>query len=74
MEKHIQVKVVPRAKRNFIKDENGVLKVYTTAPAVDGKANEALIAALAEHFLLRKRQITIVRGAQSRVKMIAICD
>ena len=74
MTKQIQIKVVPRAKRSCIKEAAGVLKVYTTAPAVDGKANEAVITALAEYFSLHKRQIIIARGERSRIKTITVLD
>ena len=68
------VKVIPRAKVNKIVEESqGNLKVHLIAPAVDGKANQALIQALAEHFGVKKRQIKIIRGEKSRQKIIEVC-
>ena len=42
------------------------------APPVDGAANEALVALLAEQLCLPKRHISIVRGASSRQKTVEI--
>ena len=49
-------------------------KIYLNAPAVDGKANKALIALLAEHFNVRKYQIEIIKGLKLRRKTINIED
>ena len=48
------------------------IKVYVTAPAVGGKANAAVVDALAAHFGVKKRSVTIIRGVHSRKKIIAI--
>ena len=68
----INIKTVPGAKKNFIKEEAGGYKVYLTAPAVEGKANQALVEFLAEHFNVKKRQIRIIRGLKSRQKVVEV--
>ncbi len=68
----ISVKVVPRSSKNSIEWEQGNLKVRLTAPPVDGAANEALVALLAERLGLPKRSISIVRGTTGRQKMVEI--
>jgi uncharacterized protein (TIGR00251 family) len=68
----ITVKVVPNAKQPQVKEEQGRLKVYVTAPPVDGKANEAVIETLAAHYKVRKSAVTIVRGETSREKVVDI--
>ena len=68
----INVKVVPKAKHNKIVEENGKLKVYVNAPAVDGKANKALIESISGHFHVKKNQLRIVSGEKSRDKIIEI--
>ena len=68
----IAVKVIPRSSKNSIEWEQGNLKVRLTAPPVDGLANEALIALLAERLALPKRAIAIVRGTTSRQKTVEI--
>jgi uncharacterized protein len=50
------------------------LIVAVTAPAVDGKANEAVRRALADALHVHHRHITIVTGTRSRDKVIAIAD
>lgn len=69
----IRVNVIPRAKTLGIEPlPDGSLKVRVTAPAEGGRANRAVIEALAEHFDVPKRAVTIVRGASSRQKLIKI--
>ena len=72
MAKQISVKVVPRAKKNFIKEEAGFLKIYTSAPAVDGKANAALIEFLADELDVSRSSLAITAGETSRQKTIRI--
>jgi uncharacterized protein (TIGR00251 family) len=68
----LKIKVAPRASRNLVKEENGWLKVYLTKPAIDGLANAQLVKLLAEYFKVKKYQIEIVSGAQSRNKVVKI--
>lgn len=63
---------MPQAKKTMMKVDHGVMKVYLNAPAVDGKANKALIAFLSEHYQVRKNQIEIIKGLKSRDKTINI--
>lgn len=48
------------------------LLVAVSAPAVDGKANEAVRAALAEALGVRLRQVVIVRGERARDKLVEV--
>ena len=67
------VRVVPRASRNEIAGIHGdALKIRVTAPPVEGRANEALIAFLARRLGVRKSQVEIVAGTTSRRKMIRV--
>lgn len=67
------VRVQPRAKRNAVAGELGeVLKIALTAPPVDGKANEACIAFLAELLAVPRSSITIAAGETSRNKVIRV--
>jgi uncharacterized protein len=68
----INVRVIPRSSKNSITWEEGVLKVRLTAPPVNGAANEALIALLAQRLGLPKRDIHIVQGATGRHKAVEI--
>lgn len=54
------------------KQDDGSFIVYVREPAVESKANDALIALLAKHFGIPKTSISIVRGLTSRQKVIEI--
>ncbi|MBI4690468.1 MAG: DUF167 domain-containing protein [Nitrospirae bacterium] len=69
--KRIKIKVITNAKKNEVV-AGDIFKVYVNAPAVDGKANKALIGILAEHFKVRKSNVKIVKGEKSREKIIEI--
>src|SRR6476661_8163835 len=68
----VAVRVTPRARRNELSFADGVLHVRLTAPPVEGAANAALIALLAERLGLPRRAITLLRGESSREKLVAI--
>lgn len=50
----------------------GGLRVSVTAPAVDGRANEAVIVALAEAFGLRRGAVEVLSGHTARRKRVRI--
>ena len=50
----------------------GALAVSVAARAVDGKATEAALRAVAEAFRVRRRDVSLVTGATSRRKVIEI--
>jgi len=67
------VRVVPRASKNEIAGiHEDALKIRVTAPPVEGRANDALIAFLAQRLGVRKSEVEIVAGATSRRKMIHV--
>jgi uncharacterized protein (TIGR00251 family) len=67
------VRVQPRGSRDAIEGvHDGALKVRLSAPPVDGAANEALIALLANRLSVRRRDVRIVTGASSRVKVVEV--
>jgi hypothetical protein len=68
----MNVKVIPNAKQNKIVEETGRLKVYLTAPPIEGKANQALIELLMEHFKVKRSRIKIIKGLKSRDKCVII--
>ena len=68
----IDVKVIPHAQKNFLKQENGLLKVYVKAPALEGKANKALIEFLAEYYHVSQSSVEIIKGLKSPRKTINI--
>ena len=71
----LEIRVRPNASRNKVGGTAGDpprLIVAVQAPAVDGKANEAVIKELATAFNLRARDFTIVFGELGRDKRILI--
>jgi uncharacterized protein (TIGR00251 family) len=48
------------------------IKIAVKAPAIDGKANKALIALLAKFFSVRQLKVIILRGESSRIKQVSI--
>jgi uncharacterized protein (TIGR00251 family) len=67
------VHVQPRASRSEVSGVHGAaLKVRLSAPPVEGAANEALIALLAERLGVTRRQVRIVAGATSRAKTVEV--
>jgi uncharacterized protein len=48
--------------------------VAVSARAVDGAATEAVLVAVAKALGVRPRQVTLVRGATSRDKLLEISD
>jgi len=66
---HIQ----PGAKKTEIAGEHGdALKIRLAVPPVDGKANAALLAYLAQCFGVPQRQVTLKQGDTSRRKVVEI--
>jgi hypothetical protein len=69
----LSVHVQPRASRNAIAGWVGeALKIQLTAPPVEGAANAACLAFLADLLDLPQSQLEILRGDRSRHKIIRI--
>ncbi len=67
------VRVQPGARRTAFVGWFGELpKLAVGAPPVDGAANEAAIAVLADAFGVRPRQVRLIGGASSRTKRFEI--
>lgn len=66
--------VQPGAKRSEVAGLHGeALKIRLAAPPVEGRANEALQRFVADCFDVPLRQVELLRGAQSRHKMVKVC-
>jgi uncharacterized protein (TIGR00251 family) len=71
----LEIRVRPNSSRNKVGGVVGEpprLVVAVQAPAVDGKANQAVIKQLAEAFNLRARDFTIVFGELGRDKRLIV--
>jgi len=70
----IQVKVKPNSKTEELGREGNSFIVKVKEPAREGKANEAIIRLLAEHFSVPKSQVRILSGFKSRNKVIEVVE
>ena len=69
----VPIKAIPGAPRSEVCGWLGeAVKVKVQAPPVEGKANEALCAFLAEQLGLPRRAVTLARGDTSRHKMVRV--
>ena len=71
----IEIRVRPNASRNKVGGTAGDpprLVVAVQAPAVDGKANQAVVKELAHAFDIRARDFTIVFGELGRDKRLLV--
>jgi uncharacterized protein len=63
----------PGAKRTEVAGVHGnALKVRVAAPALEDRANDALVEFLAERFGVPKRNVTLLSGHKSREKRFSI--
>jgi uncharacterized protein (TIGR00251 family) len=66
---HIQ----PGAKKTEVAGEHGdALKIRLAAPPVDGKANAALLAFIAERLGVSRSAVTLKSGQTSRRKVVEV--
>ena len=69
----VSVRVQPRASKDELAGEmNGALKIRLQAPAVENRANDALIEFLAQLLKTPKSAVRILSGDRSRIKRIEI--
>lgn len=69
----LDLQVVPRASRTRIAGVQGDrLKIQLSSPPVDGAANQALIALLAETFGVKRGAVSIQSGETSKKKRVRI--
>jgi hypothetical protein len=69
----LPVRVHPGTRTNAVTGvHDGALKISLTTPPTDGRANDALIAFLAERLRIPRSRISLVSGASSRSKTLRI--
>lgn len=79
VEVRLSVRVYPASKRTRVGGRYGsteppVLMVRVTAPATDGRANDAVVQALSAALELPRRNVRIISGATSRTKVLDLQD
>jgi len=73
----VNVRVYPAARKTKVGGRYGsgdppVLIVRVTAPAVDGRANAAVIEAMAVAFAVKPKEIDLIFGGSSRNKVLSV--
>jgi uncharacterized protein (TIGR00251 family) len=69
----VAVHAAPRASRTEVVGlHGGRLKVAVAAPPVDGEANAALVAFLADALGVRRADVSLLQGATGRQKIFAV--
>ena len=73
MARKIWVTVKPNAKHTSVsKVSESEYRISVHAPARDGKANQAVIEALAQYLAIPKSAVRIAHGRSSRKKLIEL--
>ena len=69
----LELLVQPRASRTRVVGEHdGRLKIQLAAPPVDGEANAALLAFLAQALGLRRADVALLAGESGRRKRVRV--
>jgi len=70
----IQVKVKPNSRIEEVSQEGDIFIVRVKEPPKEGKANQAVIKLLAEHFGVSQSQVTILSGFRSKNKIVEVAE
>jgi hypothetical protein len=69
----LELFVQPRASKTRVKGEHdGRLKIQLAAPPVDGEANDALLAFLADALSVKRADVALLAGETGRRKRVRI--
>ena len=69
----IAVRAQPGARRDEIVGlRDGVLVARVSAPALEGRANQALCRLIARGLGIRRSQVSILRGERARDKLVRV--
>ena len=66
--------MTPGASRGAVAIADGVVQLRVTAPPADGEANAAVLRLLAAALDRPRRDLTLLRGATARIKLIGIAN
>ena len=69
----LKIKVEPRSSRSGIVGQYGdAIKVKLNSPPLEGKANTELIEVLAKEYGIRKKDVEIISGFNSKNKLVKL--
>ena len=70
----IRVKIKPNSRTEELSQEGDSFIVKVKEPPAEGKANQAVIKLLAQHFGVPQSQVRIISGLRSRNKVIEVAE
>ena len=68
----VHLKPNSRHREEVVVGDDGVLIIYTKAPAIEGRANLATVKLLAKHFGVAPSKVKLVRGAALKYKVFEV--
>ena len=68
----VHLKPSSRHREEVVVGDDGLLTIYTKAPAIEGRANLAAVKLLAKHFGVAPSKVKLVRGAASKYKVFEV--
>ena len=68
----VHLKPNSRHREEVVVGDDGLLTIYTKAPAIEGRANVAAAKLLAKHFGVASSKVKLVRGATSKYKVFEV--
>ncbi|WP_322785223.1 DUF167 family protein [Sphingopyxis alaskensis] len=66
------MRMTPGARSEAVRIEGGTVHLRVTVPPADGAANAAVLRLLAAALDVPPRDLTLIRGASARIKLIGI--
>lgn len=66
------IKPNSRHRQEVVKNTDETYTIYTKAPAIENRANREAITLMAQYFKVSKSQVSIVKGAAARHKIVEI--
>jgi len=70
----IQVRVKPNSRTEEVSQEGDSFIVKVKEPPKEGKANQAVIKLLAEHFGVAMSRVRILSGLKSKNKVVEVVE
>lgn len=70
----IRVKIKPNSRTEELSQEGDSFIAKVKEPPREGKANQAVIKLLAQHFSVPQSQVRIISGLRSRNKVIEVAE
>ncbi len=69
----VKLRVIPNASRSEVVGMHGEsVKLKVASPAVEGRANEAVLELVAERVGVGVREVRLIFGAKAREKLIVV--